>query len=193
MLLAAVALGAYWCLAVGGQDLVQDFLVRHGAAPEAALTRAQFAYGFLINGGGCLGSIAFGPFAQKLGRRRAFAYALVAGMLIVPVTWWLPQTYAQLLVLLPFYGFLTFGFHSGFAFYFPELFPTHLRGTGAGFCFNGGRLLAAFVLGFSGWLKSRPGMDLRTAATLLSLLFLLGLLCLRFLPETKGERLADSP
>jgi hypothetical protein len=115
---------------------------------------------------------------------------MVGGLLIVPATWYLPQTYAQLVWVLPFYGCLTFGYHSGFAFYFPELFPTQLRGTGAGFCFNGGRLLAAAILLFSGWLKSRPGLDLRTAVCLMSLLYLFGLVCLRFLPETKNERLA---
>ncbi len=190
MLLAAVGIGTYWCITVAGQDLVQDFLERRGVAAAPALERAQFAYGFLINGGGFVGSIAFGPIAQWLGRRRAFSCAMLGGILIVPITWYLPQTYTQLVLLLPLYGFLTFGYHSGFAFYFPELFPTQLRGTGAGFCFNGGRLLAAVILIFSGWLKSRPGLDLRTAVCLMSLLYLFGLVCLRFLPETKNERLA---
>lgn len=52
----------------------------------------------------------------------------------LPVTCYVPQTYGQLFVLLPLFGCLTFGFLSGFAIYFPELFPTHLRGTGTGFC-----------------------------------------------------------
>ena len=41
---------------------------------------------------------------------------------------------------LPVFGFFTTGMHAGYAVYFPELFPTRLRGTGGGFCFNGGRL-----------------------------------------------------
>lgn len=191
MLLAAVGLGTYWSLTVGGQDLVYDFLVKRGYSPAAAASRAQFSYGFLINGGGFIGGLSFGPIAQWLGRRRAFSAAMVAGVLIVPITWYVPQTYAQLLFLLPFYGFLTFGYHSGFSFYLPELFPTRIRGTGAGFCFNGGRLLAAVILAFSGWLKSRPGLELRLAASILSALFLLGIVCLRFLPETKGESLKE--
>lgn len=190
MLLASVGLGTYWCITVGGQDLIQDFLLRRGVDSAQALSRAKFGYGFLINGGGFVGSIAFGPLAQWLGRRTAFAWAMVAGAVIVPVTWYLPQTYGQLLVLLPFYGMFTFGFHAGFALYFPELFPTHLRGTGTGLCFNGGRLMAAIFLGFSGWLKSRPDLELRSAATILAALYFGGLICLRFLPETKGEQLA---
>jgi MFS family permease len=169
--------------------MVEDFLLRHGYAAGAALSRAQFAYGFLINGGGFLGALTFGPLAQWLGRRKAFACALMGGMLIVPVTCYLPQNYGEMAVMLPFFGLLTFGYHSGFAFYFPELFPTHLRGTGAGFCFNCGRPLAALLLGLSGWLKSRPHIDIRAAMCLLALLYLLGLICVWFLPETKNENL----
>jgi len=189
MLLAAVGIGTYWSISVGGQDMVEDFLLRHGYAPGAALSRAQFAYGFLINGGGFVGALSFGPFAQWLGRRKAFACALLGGMLIVPATCYLPQTYGEMLVLLPVFGLMTFGYHAGFAFYFPELFPTHLRGTGAGFCFNCGRPLAALFLGLSGWLKSRPFLDIRGAMCLLALLYLLGIVCVWFLPETKNENL----
>lgn len=190
MFLASVGIGTYWCITVGGQDLVQDFLVRRGIPSLTAHSRAQFAYGFLINGGGFIGALAFGPIAHWLGRRKAFAFAMLGGAMTVPITWYLPQTYGQLLVVLPFFGFFTFGFHSGFAFYLPELFPTQLRGVGAGFCFNGGRVLAAVALVFSGWLKSRPGFELRDATSLLALLYLIGLLCVWFLPETKGENIA---
>jgi hypothetical protein len=96
-----------------------------------------------------------------------------------------------LLILLPVFGFFTLSMHAGYAIYFPELFPTHLRATGTGFCFNGGRILAAPMLWFSGWLKSLPGMDLRLAVTLLGLLFSLGLIIILFLPETKGQALPE--
>ena len=46
--------------------------------------------------------------------------------------------------------------HAGYAVYFPELFPTEVRGTGAGFCFNVGRFLAAPILFLSGWLQRGP-------------------------------------
>jgi hypothetical protein len=102
-----------------------------------------------------------------------------------------PQSYRELVWLLPLFGFLTLGMHAGYAIYFPELFPTHLRATGTSFCFNGGRVLAVPVLFFSGWLKSQEGMDLRVAVSSLSLLFLLGAFLMLFLPETKGQDLPD--
>ena len=94
-------------------------------------------------------------------------------------------------MLLPLFGFLTGGMHAGYAIYFPELFPTHLRATGTGFCFNGGRIVAASTLLVSGWLKSLPGMDLRLAISLLALLYPLGLLIISFLPETRGQSLPE--
>jgi hypothetical protein len=66
-----------------------------------------------------------------------------------------------------------------------------LRATGTGFCFNGGRILAASILVLSGWLKSLPGMDLRFAITLLGFLFPLGLIVIYFMPETKGQPLPE--
>ena len=141
--------------------------------------------------GGGLGLLAFGPLAVRFGRRRTFIGMQLAAVVIVPITCYLPREYWQLLLLLPLFGFFTLGMHAGFAVYFPELFPTRLRATGAGLCFNGGRLAAASVLIFSGWLKSLPGMDLRLAVTLLSGLFLVGIVIVLFLPETKGQPLPE--
>jgi hypothetical protein len=64
--------------------------------------------------------------------------------------------------------------HSGYAVYFPELFPTRLRSTGRGFRFNAGRLLVPPILLFSGWMQRDAGISLTNAATLLSFLFPVG-------------------
>ena len=40
-------------------------------------------------------------------------------------------------------GLTVFGVFGSFTYYLPELFPTRLRGTGAGFCYNVGRVIAA--------------------------------------------------
>jgi MFS family permease len=160
-------------------------------AKDLAAERAKFAFGIVQAAGGGLGLLAFGPLAARLGRRGAFAVMHVAALAIVPVTCYAPQTYWQQLLLLPVFGFFTVGIHAGYAIYFPELFPNRLRATGAGVCFNGGRLLAAPILFFSGQLKALPGMDLRLAVTLLSLLFAVGLALLLCLPETKGRPLPE--
>lgn len=189
MLLAAVRLGSFWGVHVASQDLAREMLLRAGVPAEAAAEKAKFAYGIVQGVGAGLGMLSFGPVSVRLGRKRTFVLFQVCSLIIIPITCYLPGSYRALLVLLPLYGFFTIGMQAGFAVYFPELFPDHLRSTGAGFCFNGGRFLAASVLLFSGWLKSLPGVDLRLAITLLGLLFIPGILIVSFLPETKDQPL----
>jgi hypothetical protein len=189
VLLAAVGLGTFWGVTVAGQDLAKDMLVRAGVPTVEADSKAQIAYGIVQAAGAGVGMFCFGPLAERLGRRGAFALLHALALVVVPAACYLPQTYAQLLWVLPVYGFVTVGIHAGYAVYFPELFPDHLRSTGAGVCFNGGRLLAVPVLGLSASLKAR--LELRDAVTLLGLLFLAGLVLVWFLPETKGKPLPE--
>jgi len=189
MLLAAIGLGTFWAVTVAGQDLAREMLIRHDMPLKDATTKAQIAYGYVETAGGGLGLLSFGPLCVWLGRKKAFTWIMIGATLIVPITCFAPQNYTQLLILLPVFGFLTLAIHAGFAVYFPELFPTHLRATGAGFCFNVGRTAAATMLFFSGWLKAR--IELPLAVSLLGLLFLLGLIVIAFLPETKDQPLPE--
>jgi MFS family permease len=191
MLLAAVGLAGFWAVAVAGQDLAREMLLHDGLPASEAAERAKFAFGFIQATGAGLGLLAFGPLCARFGRRRAFTWSLIAAFLIVPLTCYAPRNYTQLILLLPAFGFLTTGLQAGCAIYFPELFPTHLRATGAGFCFNVGRTLAAPVLFFSGWLKAQPSMNLKFALSAMAAVFLLGLIVVRFLPETKDQPLPE--
>jgi MFS family permease len=207
MLLAAVGLGTFWSVTVAGQDLAKEMLNRITVETQSAdgsqtspreLTDnenktnskwAKFAYGIVQTTGGGIGLLMFGPLAARFGRRFTFIFFHVMALVIVPVTCFVPQTFQQLLFLLPVFGFFTLGMHAGYAIYFPELFPTHLRATGTSFCFNGGRILAVPVLFFSGWLKVREGIDISYAVTGLSALFILGIFVMSMLPETRNKEL----
>jgi len=191
LLLAAIGLGTFWGVLVAGQDLTKELLLRTGWQPVAADRMAKFAYGFVQACGMGIGQLSFGPIAERLGRRGAFLLMHLAAFAIVPITCYVPHSCGQMLSLLPFFGFFTGGIHAGYAIYFPELFPSHLRATGSGICFNGGRLIAAPLLWISAMLKSRPGVDLRLAVTMLGSLFLIGAFLLLFLPETKGKPLPE--
>ncbi len=189
MALAAVGLGTFWAVTVAGQDLAKQRLLADGVPADVATSRSQLAYGFIQTAGGGIGLVSFGPLAARLGRRMTFMLFQLLAFAIVPVACFLPQSYSQLQYVLPFFGFLTLGIHAGYAVWFPELFPTHLRSTATSLCFNGGRMLAVPVLLISSQIKSRPDADLRWALTGLATLFFLGIVFAALLPETRNRDL----
>jgi hypothetical protein len=91
-------------------------------------------------------------------------------------------------------GLTVFGVFGSFTYYLPELFPTRLRGTGAGFCYNAGRIIAAGGPFLVGSVAARGADALGTALDVLfwvGVVPLLGLLLLPFVIETKGKDLED--
>ena len=77
--------------------------------------------------------------------------------------------------------------HAGYAVYFPELYPTRLRGTGAGFGFNMGRIASAAALFAFGALSLSDDQK----AVWLALLYLVGAVVAFFGRETKDEELPE--
>jgi MFS family permease len=157
-----------------------------------AATQAKYAsYAIMsLNAGAIFGYLGFGPLADRFGRRPVFAFMCLGSLIMLPVTYLLPSTYAGVLLLLPILGFFSNGIFSGFPIYLPELYPTRLRATGAGFCFNAGRVLASAAPFLTGWLVTTLGSFGRAASTV-ALIYLLGLAVLFFAPETRGHRLPD--
>ena len=100
LLLAAVGLGTFWGVTVAGQDLTQALLVRNGMPQGQAAERAKFAFGIVQTAGGGLGLLCFGPLAERIGRRGAFALMHLMALVIVPVICYVPQTYGQMLCIL---------------------------------------------------------------------------------------------
>ncbi len=190
-LLAMVGLATFWGVVVAGQDIAADYLKRAGDPDWAS--KSKIAFGFIQTAGAGVGMLAFGPISARWGCKKTFVMMHLAALVLTPAICWLPSmtgSYGLLLFLLPVFAFFAQGIHAGYAAYFPALFPTHLRATGSGFCFNTGRILAAPVLiWLSAWMKST--MDLRMAITCLGGFFLLGLVFLAFLPETQNQDLPE--
>ena len=83
-----------------------------------------------------------------------------------------------------------------FPLYFPELFPTSVRATGQGFCFNFGRLVAAIgALQLGNLMSMFNGPNVTAvqsaanAYSVLSCIYLVGMVLVWFAPETKGRSL----
>jgi hypothetical protein len=91
--------------------------------------------------------------------------------------------------MLPLMGFAQLGVFAGYSIYFPELFPTRLRGTGVGFCYNTVRYLAAPTPALMGVMSK--GIGFRNAAAAMALVYIVGMVALLWAPETKGKDLPE--
>jgi MFS family permease len=91
---------------------------------------------------------------------------------------------------MPLYGFFAIGGFATFAAYLPELFPTRIRATGQGFCWNAGRALTALGPLTSGILVDLLG-SVPMAALVLTASYAVGLIAIWFGPETRGVPLQD--
>ena len=147
-----------------------------------------------FNLGGLIGTLLTVPAAKLLGRRAMFGiYFVVSGVSILAAFGLDLRPETHLMMYFPI-GLSVFGVFGSFTYYLPELFPTRLRGTGSGFCYNIGRVAAA-VGPFLVVSIVRSGATALESA--MSILFwvgfvpLLGTFALRWVIETKGRALPD--
>ena len=168
-------------------------LLNNDENSQIRLKRAEMTGLFLIMTGGFIGMLCFGPLSQRVGRRGAFLFFHAGGFLssILLFTLFADKSMGFYWLYLPVFGFLVSGMHAGYAVYFPELFPARLRSTGAGFCFNAGRLVAAPVLVLRGFMIDDLEWSFTQTNAALSSLFLLGFVVLLFAPETNDKELMD--
>jgi MFS family permease len=153
------------------------------------------------NLGAFIGMLLMTKLAQRVGRKPAFAVAFICALISTVCFFRFFNGREDVFWLSPIMGACQLALFAGFAIYLPELFPTRLRSTGTSFCYNVGRFLAAsgpFTLGKlqaalkAGATTPEAKLDaFRNAATYMSAIFLLGLIVLFFLPETKGKPLPE--
>ena len=185
--LAFIAVFGLWGATNWTPTLIRALPDLKGLDVAALNSRVSYA-SMLLNLGALVGYLSFGPLADRFGRRAAFGVMCVGSLVMVPATFLAPRAYAHVLLLLPLLGFFNNGIFTGFPIYLPELFPTRIRATGAGFCFNVGRVLAAAGPFLTGALVAALGSFGR-AASVVALIYLVGLALLPFAPETKGKPL----
>ncbi|MBM4088200.1 MAG: MFS transporter [Planctomycetes bacterium] len=146
--------------------------------------------------GSFLGMVCFTIVATAVGRRPAFFGAFVLCLITTIFVFNCLDSSTDAYWMLPLMGFAQLSVFGGYSIYFPEIFPTRLRGTGVGFCYNTVRYLAAAFPPALMYLNSTlvgHGVEepFRKAATCLSAIFALGLVALIWAPETKGQPLPE--
>ncbi len=146
------------------------------------------------NLGGLLGTLLTVPLSKLFGRRPMFLVYLVGSAATILCTFGIDMSGEMRLVMYFPLGLTVFGVFGSFTYYLPELFPTRLRATGSGFCYNSGRVLAAAGPLLVGFVASRGADSLSTALTMLfyvGLVPLAGILLLPWVIETRGKELSD--
>ena len=194
-------------------DLTQTILAFNKEADARGLTgpaRSDYIAGqkiiwagvtsLAINIGAFFGMSGFSWLASHIGRRPAFAITLVAAAASVALVFWKMETRTDVIWMNILMGVCMLALFGGYAIYLPELFPTRLRATGTSFCYNVGRFIAATGPPMLGYLTTTvfayakdegEGMPFRYAGLAMCSVFIIGLVVLPFLPETKDKPLPE--
>jgi MFS family permease len=158
-----------------------------GKVPTAkAMTQMLASAGAM---GGCLvGALVAG----RIGRRPAYFLLCLLSLLFCG---WLFRGFheynAAFLILVTLVGASTAAFYGWLPLYLPELFPTRVRATGQGLCYNSGRILAAVGALTQGRLVSAYAGSYAKAGAALTLIYVVGLALIWLAPETKDQPLPE--
>jgi len=148
----------------------------------------------VFNLGGLIGTLLTIPLAKNIGRKPMYIIYFLLSAASLFLTFGLNLPPYERLYGYFFIGLSVFGVFGSFTYYLPELFPTRLRATGAGFCYNSGRIIAAIGPFIVGQVAS---MGTDALATAMQVLFwvgvvpVAGLLLMPWVIETRHRVLAD--
>lgn len=197
-LMAFVALLTWWScnafIPVVSSGLAQTAAHEAGLDKSATLGLVEhwkFLATICFNCGGLIGTLLTIPAAKYLGRKSMFAIYYALSAVAIFVTFGLDLPAELRLYLYFFVGLTVFGVFGSFTYYLPELFPTRLRGTGSGFTYNIGRVVAAAGPFVVGTVAARGAGHTLEVLFWIGLVPLLGLLFMPWVIETRDRPLVD--
>jgi MFS family permease len=133
------------------------------------------------------GYVTFGFMADAIGRKRTYVLYLVAAAILLP-TYGVVRLPTVLLLLGPFVAFFGTGYFSGLGAVVAELYPTTVRATAEGFCYNVGRIASAVAPYTVGSLATTRGFGV--AFAIAGAAFMLAAAMWIWIPETRNRELA---
>ena len=176
----------YW----GVSTFVPSYVGSIATAAGLPAQRWAALAGLVQNVGALIGFSSFGFLADAFGRKPTTILFYLMCLILTPIVYLWVQDIHVLLFTLAVYGFFIQGVFSWTPIWLPELFPTRMRATAAGFIFNAPRLISAIAPLIAGTLIVSLG-GYGKAATIIGLFYILGLIAVPFLPETKGKPLPE--
>jgi MFS family permease len=168
ILVCATSLTAHWAFMFWYQQHLRNLPDLADWSAEAKSRFVSVAM-FVVMIASIVGNFAAAALARRIGYRLAISLMALGYFLAMVGTYSVPRDHVTLLILLPVISVFS-GLFALFTMYLPPLFPTLLRTTGAGFCYNIGRVFAG-VGTVSFGLLSNVG-DFRTALLAAGCLFL---------------------
>jgi MFS family permease len=176
----------YW----GVSTFVPAYVGTVAAAAGLPAQRYAALVGLVQNIGALIGFASFGFLADTFGRKPTTILYYVMCLILTPLVYLGIKDIDLLVLAFAAYGFFIQGTFAWTPIWLPELFPTRMRATAAGFIFNAPRLISAIapliagtiIVGLGGYGK---------AATIIGMFYVLGLLAVPFLPETRGKPLPE--
>jgi MFS family permease len=172
--MAVIALIAWWgvnafipTVSTGLAQATAKLQALDRAGTLALVERWKATATNVFNLGGLIGTLLTIPAAKLMGRRKMFGIYYLASAAAILATFGLDLPPLTRLYMYFFIGVTVFGVFGSFTYYLPELFPTRLRGTGAGFCYNAGRIIAAGGPFLVGTIASRGADSLHSAMQVL--------------------------
>ena len=183
----AMMIGAW-----GGTTLIPVWInqLLGAAATPSARANAVSQAVIVMNLGAIVGYLSLMWLTQAIGRRPSYFISATMAFVMSAVMFTRATTIQDILVYVFFYGIFAVGGFGNFAAYLPELFPTRMRATGQGFCWNAARAVTGVGPLVAGRLVGVVG-SVPLAALAVSWVFLVGSVAIWFGPETRGVPLED--
>lgn len=183
LIICGVSLTAHWAFLFWQAKVIKQL-------PEVAGMNAIGQANAAVSGlmwimfGSIIGNFVAGGLAKLLGYSKAIFYMLLAYFVVMYGTFNWTHDLNTTLWLFGLIGVCQ-GVFGLFTMCLPPLFPTLLRTTGAGFCYNFGRIIAAAGTVFFGVYQTVP--DVRAAMLFASWLFIPAAFIALLLPQEKEE------
>jgi MFS family permease len=145
----------------------------------------------LMMGAGIPGYAAVVWGGKIMGRRPLYFLCSLGGLLASLYMFLAIKNLDELLWFAPVYGFFVMGGFAIFGLYLPELFPTRVRATGQGICYNVSRAMTAIGPLAVAYFGLATFGSLPHAAATTAIAYVVGLIAIWFGPETWRKPLAD--
>jgi len=181
LLLSSGALLGYYAIFTFLPSFLQK--VRHLTAVGSGLYLA------LVIVGSFIGYLTSGWLNDRMGRRMNFLFFSIGSAIVVVLYAYVVRSNEVLIPLSLPLGFFASGIFSGFGSYLGELFPSRARGAAQGFIYNGGRAVASLGPALIGYLSAGVGGLSQAIAIFAPAAYVLCVIAILLLPETKGMEL----